>query len=137
MLVSTHARSSVTGWFVCSSLNSASKLLAHFTSLALVQGYEFLIQLSALDHERTNTNMTSKPKYYALSAICALFKYLDSTGSGSLSPHSLKIRYVQFEGTCLIDSESAKNLELVQNVSLSLSSSLRENKMESRSRASL
>jgi len=91
---------------------------AHFSLASKrFQGYEFLVQLSARDHERTNTIMTSKPKYYALSAICALFKYLDSTGTAFLSPHSLKIRYAPFEGTCLIDSESAKNLELVQNVS--------------------
>ncbi|GAA6014971.1 hypothetical protein JCM11491_002377 [Sporobolomyces phaffii] len=78
-------------------------------------GYEFLTQLSAKDHERLNTVETTKSKYYALSAICALFKYLDTQGV-AFSPHSLKIRYAPFEGTCLIDFDSAKNLELVQNV---------------------
>ncbi|GAA5988834.1 hypothetical protein JCM5350_000392 [Sporobolomyces pararoseus] len=78
-------------------------------------GYEFLTQLSAKDHERINTVETAKSKYYALSSICALFKYLETQGT-AFSPHSLKIRYAPFEGTCLIDSDSAKNLELVQNI---------------------
>ncbi|GAA5880327.1 hypothetical protein JCM16303_003899 [Sporobolomyces ruberrimus] len=76
---------------------------------------QFLIQLSAKDHERLNTIESTKSKYYALSCVCALFKYLDTQGT-SFSPNSLKVRYAPFEGTCLIDSESAKNLELVQNI---------------------
>ncbi|GAA5894000.1 MutS family protein MSH4 [Sporobolomyces salmoneus] len=83
---------------------------------SLLKGYEFLYQLSAKDHERINTIETSRAKHYALSAICALLKYLESTKGIVFSPHSLKIVYAPFEGTCLIDSDSAKNLELVQNV---------------------
>ncbi|GAA5853279.1 hypothetical protein JCM3766R1_003671 [Sporobolomyces carnicolor] len=85
------------------------------TPLASSQaGYEFLCQLSAKDHVRLHTIETTRTKHYALSSACALFKYLDTQGT-AFSPHSLKIRYAPFEGTCLIDSDSAKNLELVQN----------------------
>lgn len=75
-----------------------------------------MCQLSAKDHVRLHTIETTRTKHYALSSACALFKYLDTQGT-AFSPHSLKIRYAPFEGTCLIDSDSAKNLELVQNVS--------------------
>lgn len=61
-------------------------------------------------------------KYYALSAASALFKYLESRGR-TFGARSLKIRYLPLEGTMLIDSETAKNLELVENVSLLLVSS--------------
>ncbi|CEQ39579.1 SPOSA6832_01105, partial [Sporobolomyces salmonicolor] len=78
-------------------------------------------QLTVHDDERISTLTSVKPKYYALSAACALFKYLE-TQSLTFSPRSLLIRYAPLEGTCLIDADSAKNLELVGNVSLSSSS---------------
>ncbi|GAA5925273.1 MutS family protein MSH4 [Sporobolomyces koalae] len=81
----------------------------------LQTGYEFLAQLSAKDFERANTVETAKSKYYALSAVCALVSYLATEGT-TFAPHSLKVSYAAFEGHCLIDSDSAKNLELVQNV---------------------
>lgn len=58
-------------------------------------------------------------KYYALSAASALFKYLESRGR-TFGARSLKIRYLPLEGTMLIDFETAKNLESVENVSLLL-----------------
>lgn len=58
-----------------------------------------------------------KNKYYALSAASALFKYLEDKNR-TFSARSLKIRYLPLEGTMLIDAETAKNLELVENVSL-------------------
>ncbi|GAA5887865.1 hypothetical protein JCM5296_001791 [Sporobolomyces johnsonii] len=78
-------------------------------------GYEFLIQLAVHDDERTSTLTSAKPKYYALSAACALFKYL-ATQSLAFPSRSLRIRYAPLEGTCLIDADSAKNLELVGNL---------------------
>jgi len=58
-----------------------------------------------------------KNKYYALSAASALFKWLETRGR-TFQARSLKIRYLPLEGTMLIDSETAKNLELVENVSM-------------------
>ncbi|GAA6060475.1 hypothetical protein JCM10212_007106 [Sporobolomyces blumeae] len=77
--------------------------------------YENLTRLSARDHERSNLITTVRAKYQALSAASALFKHLESHGT-AFPPKSLAIRFAPFEGTCLIDSDSAKNLELVQNV---------------------
>ncbi|GAA5943208.1 hypothetical protein JCM1841_002073 [Sporobolomyces salmonicolor] len=72
-------------------------------------------QLTVHDDERISTLTSVKPKYYALSAACALFKYLE-TQSLTFSPRSLLIRYAPLEGTCLVDADSAKNLELVGNL---------------------
>ncbi|GAA6048610.1 hypothetical protein JCM3770_002054 [Rhodotorula araucariae] len=79
-------------------------------------GFEFLTQLAVHDDERLSTLSVCKSKWYALSATAALFKWLDSAQSLSFAPNSLRIRYTPLEGTCLIDSESACNLELVANL---------------------
>ena len=55
-------------------------------------------------------------KHYALAAASALFKFLEMSRDCVFAPKSLKIKYCPLEGTMLIDSESAKNLELVENV---------------------
>ncbi|GAA5999909.1 hypothetical protein JCM10207_005967 [Rhodosporidiobolus poonsookiae] len=79
-------------------------------------GFEFLTQLIVHDAERTGVLTACRSKYYSLSASCALFKYLDTSHSMVFPPKTLKIRYAPLEGTCLIDTESAKNLELVANL---------------------
>ncbi|GAA5820617.1 hypothetical protein JCM11251_003078 [Rhodosporidiobolus azoricus] len=79
-------------------------------------GFEFLTQLIAHDAERVAVLTACKSKYYALSAAAALFKYLESAHGMVYPPRSVKIRYASLEGTCLIDHESAKNLELVANL---------------------
>lgn len=56
------------------------------------------------------------PRYFALSAIAALFKYLETTRSQYFPPRSLWIRYAPLDGTMLIDMDTAANLELVANV---------------------
>ncbi|KAJ8294310.1 MutS 4 [Rhodotorula toruloides] len=78
--------------------------------------FEFLTQLIVHDEDRLGVLTACKPKYYALSAICALFKYLETSYSLSFAPKTLKIGYSALEGTCLIDADSVKNLELVSNV---------------------
>jgi DNA mismatch repair protein MSH4 len=55
-------------------------------------------------------------KYYALSAASALFKWLEISKNWIFPDKSVSIRYQPLEGTMLIDSESVKNLELVENV---------------------
>ncbi|BGO91790.1 MutS protein msh4 [Rhodotorula toruloides] len=78
--------------------------------------FEFLTQLIVHDEDRLGVLTACKPKYYALSAICALFKYLETSYSLSFAPKTLKIGYSALEGTCLIDADSVKNLELVSNM---------------------
>ena len=55
-------------------------------------------------------------RYYALSAICALFKHSESRLNTRYAAFSLRIRYVPIEGTMTIDPETARNLELVGNM---------------------
>ncbi|SCZ88590.1 BZ3500_MvSof-1268-A1-R1_Chr2-1g04511 [Microbotryum saponariae] len=83
-------------------------------------GFEFITQLMVRDEGRHATILAAKPKqvtaYYALAATSALFKYLEMTYSVVFSPRSLRITYAPVEGTCLIDVETAANLELVANM---------------------
>ncbi|TNY24833.1 muts domain V-domain-containing protein, partial [Rhodotorula diobovata] len=77
---------------------------------------DFIRELAAPDDERLSTLAVSKSKWYALSACAALFKWLDAAQARSFPPASLRIRYEALEGTCLVDSETARNLELVNNL---------------------
>ncbi|KAK7688084.1 hypothetical protein QCA50_008454 [Cerrena zonata] len=94
-------------------------------------GLEFINQLCVEDDERAATVITvankwvyalcligSSPyesllRYYALSATCALFKHAENKLNTRFSPASLRIRYIQVDGTMMIDPETARNLELV------------------------
>jgi len=55
-------------------------------------------------------------RYYALSALCALFKYSEMKLNVRYSAGSLSIRYSPVEGTMMIDPETIRNLELVGNM---------------------
>lgn len=88
--------------------------LTHFRAHT---GYEFIAQLILHDEKRTATILAVKTKYYALAAASALFKYLETTYSLAFPPRSLRIEYAPLEGTCMIDVDTAVNLELVANVS--------------------
>ncbi|KAJ7938405.1 muts domain V-domain-containing protein [Mycena leptocephala] len=55
--------------------------------------------------------------YYALSAVCALFKHAETKLNTRFAAASLRIRYVPVEGTMMIDPDTARNLELVGNMS--------------------
>ena len=59
---------------------------------------------------------TNTHRYYALSALCALFKYSEMKLNVRYSARSLSIRYTPVEGTMLIDPETIRNLELVGNM---------------------
>ncbi|KAI0932941.1 hypothetical protein AcW2_001415 [Taiwanofungus camphoratus] len=80
-------------------------------------GLEFVNQLTVDDNERAATLVTVSSKYYALSAASALFKHAETRLNIRFAASSLLIRYVQVEGTMMIDPETARNLELVGNMS--------------------
>ncbi|KIL62206.1 hypothetical protein M378DRAFT_187403 [Amanita muscaria Koide BX008] len=80
-------------------------------------GLQFVMQLCVQDDERAGTVLALSNKYYALSAACALFKYAESKLNVRFSAASLRIRYAAMDGTIMIDPESSKNLELVENIS--------------------
>ncbi|EMD41395.1 hypothetical protein CERSUDRAFT_41819 [Gelatoporia subvermispora B] len=78
-------------------------------------GLEFVNQLTVDDDERPATLVAVSTKYYALSALSALLKYAELRLNTRFAAASLRIRYVQVEGTMMIDPESARNLELIEN----------------------
>ncbi|KAJ7813094.1 muts domain V-domain-containing protein [Mycena olivaceomarginata] len=80
-------------------------------------GLEFISQLCVEDDERAGTLLAVANKYYALSAVCALFKHAETKLNTRFASGSLRIRYVPVEGTMMIDPDTARNLELVGNMS--------------------
>ncbi|CAL1696962.1 unnamed protein product [Somion occarium] len=85
-------------------------------------GLEFVNQLCIEDDERAATLIASANKYYALSAASALFKHAEYKLNTRFSPSSLRIRYVQVDGTMMIDPETARNLKLVGSMASKKSS---------------
>ncbi|KZO99190.1 hypothetical protein CALVIDRAFT_404861 [Calocera viscosa TUFC12733] len=79
-------------------------------------GRDFVTQLLIEDDERPATLMAVQEKYFALSAASALFKYLEARSNAVYSARSLRIQYIPVEGTMLIDADSARNLELINNL---------------------
>ncbi|KAF8639396.1 hypothetical protein AX17_001521 [Amanita inopinata Kibby_2008] len=79
-------------------------------------GLNFVVQLCVDDEERAGTVLAVSNKYYALSAACALFKHAEAKFNMRFATASLCMRYVPVDGTMMIDPESAKNLELVGNI---------------------
>ena len=55
-------------------------------------------------------------RYYALSAASALFKYVEIRLNIQFASGSLRIRFIPVEGTMMIDPETARNLEVVDNM---------------------
>ncbi|KAJ6554549.1 muts domain V-domain-containing protein [Mycena capillaripes] len=80
-------------------------------------GLEFVSQLCVEDDERAGTLLAVANKYYALSAVCALFKHAETKLNTRFASGSLRIRYIPVEGTMMIDPDTARNLELVGNMS--------------------
>ena len=65
----------------------------------------------------TDTDMISSlTRYYALSAASAVFKYVEIKLNTQFANASLRIRYVPVEGTMMIDPETVRNLEIVDNM---------------------
>ncbi|KAF5312559.1 hypothetical protein D9619_003594 [Psilocybe cf. subviscida] len=85
-------------------------------------GLEFVLQLCVEDDERAGTVLAVSNKYYALSAACALFKHVEARLNVRFAAGSLRIRYIPVDGTMMIDPDSARNLELVGNMTYRKSS---------------
>ncbi|KAG2030937.1 muts domain V-domain-containing protein [Suillus americanus] len=78
-------------------------------------GYQFVAQFCVEDDERAATLVSVTDKYYTLSAACALFKFVETRLNTRFSACSLRIRYIPVEGTMMIDPETVRNLELINN----------------------
>ncbi|PPQ98977.1 hypothetical protein CVT24_003473 [Panaeolus cyanescens] len=76
-------------------------------------GLEFITQLCVENDERAATILAV---YYALSATCALFKYVEHRMNTRFSAGSLRIKYAPVDGTMMIDPDTARNLELTGNM---------------------
>ncbi|KAI0245681.1 muts domain V-domain-containing protein [Lactifluus subvellereus] len=79
-------------------------------------GLEFVFQLCVQDEERAATIVAVSRKYYALSAASAVFKYAEIKLNTQFAAESLRIRFIPVEGTMMIDPETARNLEIVDNM---------------------
>ena len=55
-------------------------------------------------------------RYYALCAASALFKYAELKLNTSFANNSLRIKFTAVDGTMMIDPDTARNLELVGNM---------------------
>ena len=64
---------------------------------------------------QSKIEIETKDKYYCLSALAALIKYIEYIENITFTANSLKISYTGSEQTMLIDPLTAKNLELIVN----------------------
>ncbi|XP_039597804.1 mutS protein homolog 4 [Polypterus senegalus] len=77
------------------------------------KGLEYIQHLCA--PEFSTVIMEVQAKYYCLSAVAALLKYIEFMQKSVYAPKSLKVIFRGSEQTTMIDSTSARNLELVVN----------------------
>ncbi|XP_076835173.1 mutS protein homolog 4 isoform X2 [Brachyhypopomus gauderio] len=77
------------------------------------KGLEYIQQLCA--PEFNTVVMEVQTKYYCLAAAAALLKYFEYIQNCVYAPKSLKVSFTGSEKTAMIDSVSARNLELVVN----------------------
>ncbi|KAH7337743.1 muts domain V-domain-containing protein [Rhizoctonia solani] len=88
-------------------------------------GLDVINRLIIDDGEKPGTILALSKKYYALSAISALFKFVETRMNTTFAPRSVRISFKSPEGTMMIDCETGRNLELLQsNVSKKSKNSL-------------
>ncbi|KIR80910.1 DNA mismatch repair protein MSH4 [Cryptococcus gattii E566] len=78
-------------------------------------GRDFVEDLAVDDERKASTLMAIENKFYALCALSALFKYLQTWRNIEFPERSLRMKYMVAEGIMFIDIQTAKNLELVRN----------------------
>ncbi|GMK55258.1 hypothetical protein CspeluHIS016_0203140 [Cutaneotrichosporon spelunceum] len=78
-------------------------------------GYELVKRYCVEDPYKTPFTMILSDRYYAQCAVAALFHWLHVNNDMMFNNASLKIEYETVRGQMFIDTESARNLEIVQN----------------------
>ncbi|KAF8315442.1 hypothetical protein DL93DRAFT_2166804 [Clavulina sp. PMI_390] len=78
-------------------------------------GLAFISQLIVEDDDRAATLLSITKESFALCAVSAMFKYVQTRLHTTYAPKSLRIKWQPMEGTMLIDHDTAKNLELCSN----------------------
>ncbi|KAI9139759.1 DNA mismatch repair protein Msh4 [Paraphysoderma sedebokerense] len=76
-----------------------------------------LIQKYGLEEYVTSLQLALESKYLCLATAAAALKYIEATESISFSARSMRFRYQTIEGSMMMDTATAKNLELVSNLS--------------------
>lgn len=95
-----------------SCLNSASRMKNEPPLYWLCQGSAHICNYpSIFRHHHAHVD-----RFYALSAVSALLKYVEIRLNTQFASGSLRIRFVPVEGTMMIDPETARNLEVVDNM---------------------
>ncbi|KEP55037.1 putative DNA mismatch repair protein MutS [Rhizoctonia solani 123E] len=78
-------------------------------------GLDVVNRLILDNGEKPGTILALSKKYYALSAVSALFKFVETRMNTTFAPRSVRISYRSPEGTMMIDSETTRNLELLHS----------------------
>ncbi|CAG8475627.1 9924_t:CDS:10 [Ambispora leptoticha] len=80
-----------------------------------VVGMNYIKQY-ALEEDSAVLILGLTSKFYCLSAAAAVLKYIESTQNIFFTDHSIQFKYQGCEGTMMIDCASARNLELITNI---------------------
>ncbi|CAO3638969.1 unnamed protein product [Cunninghamella blakesleeana] len=121
--------------FFNSALSSTSKLIEsverHFSHITVIslprkyfngdEGLQY-INYYGLEENTATLIPVIHSKYYCLTAISSLFKYLEDHNSWTFLHHTIKFIYQSGEGTMMIDAITAKNLELITSLDASTKS---------------
>uniref|UniRef100_T1IXC0 DNA mismatch repair proteins mutS family domain-containing protein n=1 Tax=Strigamia maritima TaxID=126957 RepID=T1IXC0_STRMM len=78
------------------------------------KGLQYVKDLCVPEYKGVELEIASK--YYCLATAAALLKYIEFIQNIIYAPHSLKVVFAGSENTCLIDSHSARFLELTINL---------------------
>ncbi|KAJ1301008.1 hypothetical protein OPQ81_003431 [Rhizoctonia solani] len=78
-------------------------------------GLDVVNRLIIDNGEKPGTILALSNKYYALSAVSALFKFVETRMNTTFAPRSVRISFRSPEGTMMIDCETTRNLELLQS----------------------
>ncbi|KDN46518.1 hypothetical protein RSAG8_04171, partial [Rhizoctonia solani AG-8 WAC10335] len=78
-------------------------------------GLDLVNRLIIDNGEKPGTILALSKKYYALSAVCALFKFVEMRMNTTFAPRSVRICFRSPEGTMMIDCETTRNLELLHS----------------------
>ncbi|KAK9467624.1 muts domain V-domain-containing protein [Lipomyces arxii] len=79
------------------------------------EGLEYIAQLT-IPRDAESIRILISAKFYAVCAMAAALKHVETALSMTFAAHSLRIRYEASEGSMLIDSSSVRSLELIQNL---------------------
>ncbi|TPX49095.1 hypothetical protein SeLEV6574_g01688 [Synchytrium endobioticum] len=69
-----------------------------------------------LESDISSLTLGIQKKYFTLSALASLLKHIELQRCIGFQPHSIQFQFQAIDGTVMIDAVTAKNLELVTNI---------------------